>query len=102
MPIDGLYPSVLATRDLASRMQLQALPTLHADAETTIPAMAAQFDWVGAPLVLKTDNGSPFIAGDFREFLKDRSAILLLSSPRTPRHNDSVQAGMRSLKTGTS
>jgi transposase InsO family protein len=53
------------------------------------------------PLVLKTDNGSPFVAWDFRDLLDDWGVVLLLSPPCTPRYDGSVASGIGSLKTGT-
>ena len=39
----------------------------------------------GAPLVLKSDNGSPFTGGDVRAVLADHGVIGLYSPPYWPR-----------------
>jgi transposase InsO family protein len=96
----GLYPYLLAVRDLASGRQLW-LPLTNADANQTIPALLPLFLGHGAPLVLKTDNGSPFCAGATLEFLQDWNVIPLFSPPRCPRYNGSIEAGIGSLKTRT-
>jgi hypothetical protein len=61
-PIDGVYPYLLAVRDLASGYQLLWWPVRSPSAEEAILALCSLFAWHGAPLVLKTDNGSAFHA----------------------------------------
>jgi transposase InsO family protein len=100
-PIDGLYPYLLAVRDLASGQQLLWLPLTNADAEHTIAALLPLLLLWGAPLVLKSDNGSPFCAAATREFLDAWSVITLFSPPYTPEYNGSAEAGIGSLKTRT-
>jgi transposase InsO family protein len=55
----------------------------------------------GAPLVLKADNGSAFIAEATKDFLSPVGVNLLFSPPHTPRYNGSIEAGIGSLKTRT-
>jgi transposase InsO family protein len=100
-PIDGLYPYLLAVRDLASSYQLLWSPVRSPSAEETILAVRSLFAQYGAPLVLKTDNGSAFIADATKEFLSPFGVNLLFSPPRTPRYNGSIEAGIGSLKTRT-
>jgi putative transposase len=99
--IDGVYPYLLAVRDLASHQQLLWLPTLDMTAETTLENLSMLFTIHGAPLVLKTDNGSAFRADATREFLTPFGVELLFSPPHTPRYNGSIEAGIGSLKTRT-
>lgn len=100
-PIDGLYPNLLAVRDLASGRQLLWLPTRDMTAATTIAALASLFVLHGTPLVLKSDNGSAFIDGDLQKLL-DRFGVKILFSPaRTPSYNGSIEAGIGSLKSRT-
>jgi transposase InsO family protein len=100
-PIDGMYPYLLAVRDLASGCQLLWLPVKSPSADATILALSSLFAQHGAPLVLKTDNGSAFIADATREFLSPFGVNLLFSPPRTPRYNGSIEASIGSLKTRT-
>jgi transposase InsO family protein len=100
-PIDGVYPYLLAVRDLASSYQLLWLPVRSPSAEETILALSSLFAEHGAPLVLKTDNGSAFIADATKEFLSAFDVNLLFSPPRTPRYNGSIEASIGSLKTRT-
>jgi len=100
-PIDGVYPYLLAVRDLASSCQLLWLPVRSPSAEETILALSSLFAQHGAPLVLKTDNGSAFIADATKELISPFGVNLLFSPPRTPRYNGSIEAGIGSLKTRT-
>jgi transposase InsO family protein len=100
-PIDGSYPYLLAVRDLASSYQLLWLPVSAPSAEETILALRTLLAQHGAPLVMKTDNGSAFIADATRDFLTSFGVNLLFSPPRTPRYNGSIEAGIGSLKTRT-
>jgi transposase InsO family protein len=64
-------------------------------------ALGMHFVRHGAPLVLKADNGSAFIAEATRDFLSLVGVNLLFSPPHTPRYNGSIEAGIGSLKTRT-
>jgi len=99
--IDGIYPNLLAVRDLASHQQLLWLPTFDMTAQTTIDALAMLFTLHGAPLVLKADNGSAFRAEATQHFLSRWNMNMLFSPPHTPVYNGSIEAGIGSLKTRT-
>jgi len=99
--IDGRWPYLLAVRDLASGYALAWLPVLDETAETTISALQWLFLEHGPPLVLKSDNGSGFIAEAMRGFLDRWKVCHLFSPPYTPEYNGSVEAGNGALKTRT-
>jgi transposase InsO family protein len=99
--IDGIHPYLLAVRDLASHQQLLWLPVPNMTADTAIEALQMLCTIHGAPLVLKTDNGSAFRADDTRAFLSPFGVNLLFSPPHTPRYNGAIEAGIGSLKTRT-
>jgi transposase InsO family protein len=99
--IDGRWPYVLAVRDLASGCTLAWLPVLDETAETTIGALQWLFLHRGPPLVLKSDNGSGFIADAMRRFLDRWEIRPLFSPPYTPEYNGSIEAGNGALKTRT-
>jgi len=101
LPIDGAYRAVLAVRDLASGRQLLWLPVEDPVAGEVVGALASLFAVHGAPLVLKSDNGSPFCAGSTRTLLDAFGVTALFSPPRTPRYNGAAEAGIGSLKTRT-
>jgi transposase InsO family protein len=101
LPIDGVYPYLLAVRDLASGQQLLWQPLREATAAEAMLALTPLFLQHNAPLVLKTDNGSPFCADAFLRFLEQWQVWPLFSPPYTPRYNGAIEAGIGSLKSRT-
>ncbi len=99
--VEGRYPYLLAVRDLASHQQLLWHPTMRMDTDETIAALQGLFTQHGPPLVLKTDNGSPFGAEVTAKFLQQSGVKSLFSPPHTPRYNGAIEAGIGSLKTRT-
>jgi transposase InsO family protein len=100
-PIDDHWPHLFAVRDLASSCQLGWQPVLDETAETTIEALHCLFLEHGPPLVLKSDNGSGFIAEAMRRFLECWGVLPLFSPPYTPEYNGAIEAGNFALKTRT-
>src|SRR5262249_39685370 len=84
--------------DLASGQQLLWLPVEAATADRTLQQLAWLFACYGAPLVLKSDNGSSFSGEVLREFLRRQEVWPLFSPPRTPAYNGACEAGIGSLK----
>jgi transposase InsO family protein len=99
--IEGHYPYLLAVRDLASGRQLLWQPCAEATAAVAAAALTELFREHGAPLVLKSDNGSTFTAGTVADLIKEFSVQLLFSPPGWPRYNGAIEAGIGSLKTRT-
>ena len=82
LPIDNQYAYLLAVRDLASGAALLWQPVADAAAQSVVEALAALFADHGAPLVVKSDNGSAFVAESVRELLeKYRVKIVVLAAP---------------------
>jgi hypothetical protein len=100
-PIDGRYPDLLAVRDLASGQQLLWLPVADATAARVVEALTILFVEHGAPLVLKSDNGSAFGAEVVQDLLATWGVKTLFSPPHMPRYNGSIEAGIGSLTTRT-
>jgi transposase InsO family protein len=100
-PIDGRFPYLLAVRDLASGMVLLWLPITDATARSAIEALEMLFLVHGAPLVLKSDNGSAFIAARLRKLCRRFGVKNLYSPPQTPSYNGSIEATIGSLKIRT-
>jgi hypothetical protein len=98
-PIEGCYGRLLAVRDLASGCQLAWLPVVDETAATAAAALEGLFREHGAPLVLKSDNGSALIAEGFAALLAAWGVWQLFSPPRMPRYNGSCEAGIGSMKT---
>jgi transposase InsO family protein len=98
-PIDGCFPHLLIVRDLASRCTILAYPCIAQSAHTVVARMRELFEQHGPPLVLKSDNGGPFIADVTRQLYDQHRVTQLLSPPLTPQYNGSVEATAGQLKT---
>jgi transposase InsO family protein len=99
--VEGCYGRLLAVRDLASGCQLLWLPVPDESAASAGAALVALFREHGAPLVLKSDNGSAFIAEETGALLAGWGVAQLFSPPRLPRYNGSCEAGIGSMKART-
>jgi len=99
LPIDKTYPYILAVRDLGSGQQLLSLPVKHKDGSSTTAALKRLFKQYGAPLVLKSDNGSALICKEVSLLLYEKKIKKLLSPPGYPCYNGSIEAGIGSLET---
>lgn len=100
-PIDGIYPYLFAVRDLASHCQLAWCPFTGETALETIHVLVELFRRYGPPLVLKSDNGSAFIAETLSAFLRDWGVSQLFSPPRHPQYNGALERSNATLKTFT-
>ncbi|HWY24787.1 MAG TPA: DDE-type integrase/transposase/recombinase [Nevskia sp.] len=99
--IDGVYPYLLAVRDLASHYTLLWLPVTEMTAEVTVNALKSLVAKQGAPLLLKADNGPSFHAEATTSFLAAMQVQILFSPAYTPRYNGAIEAGIGALKTRT-
>lgn len=100
-PVDGVYPYLLAIRDLASHRQLAWQPVASEKAEEAVPLLRRLFDEHGPPLVLKSDNGSAFIAHRTRETMLAAVVAQLFSPPKRPEYNGALERSNGMLKTYT-
>jgi hypothetical protein len=94
---------MLAARDLASGSMIAWTGIPSGSATHVARAVAVLFRLHGAPLVLKSDNGSCFISQRFRTLLA-RFGVVHLRSPRSwPSYNGSCESGIGMLRamTGT-
>lgn len=96
--IDDHEKHVLSVRDLASGNHLLALVAEHADAKTTRAALALLFAEHGAPLVVKSDNGSHFVEAGVRALLDEHRVLHLRSPKGTPAYNGACESGIHWLK----
>jgi hypothetical protein len=91
-PVDGKYPYALSVCDLASHYQIAWLPVPDVGADTTAAALGSLFWQHGPPLVLKSDNGSGFIASDTTGMLEQWGIMHLRNPARTPQYNGACEA----------
>ncbi len=92
---------MLAVRDLASGQQLLWQPVVTEATAEVLRELTMLVTLHGAPLVLKMDNGSAFIAEALHRFLAVWQVQPLYSPPRMPTYNGSIEAANGSLKTRT-
>lgn len=90
-PIEGRYRWILSIKDLASRCQLVWQPLVDASAEVVRAAYARLFAEQGPPLVLKSDNGSPFRAEEVKQLLAEHEVVPLFNPVRHPQYNGGVE-----------
>jgi putative transposase len=100
-PIDDRYRYLLAVRDLASGYQLLWQPVGAPTADVVLAELEWLFARHGAPWLLKTDNGSAFIADALRWVLHHAGVGQLFSPPHLPAYNGAIEASIGSLKTRT-
>jgi hypothetical protein len=93
--VDGIHPAILAGRDLATGEATVWRGVPDMTARSTVEVLTGSFAERGAPLVLKTDNGSAFVAEKTEEFLGASGVEHLLSPPLTPRYNGGVESHIR-------
>lgn len=90
-PVDGVYPYVFAVRDLASHRQLAWQPVADEKAETVLPILRQLLAEYGPPLVLKSDNGSAFIAETVQSAMLEAVVAQLFSPARRPQYNGALE-----------
>ena len=95
--VEGAGRSVLVVRELATGTTLFAEPCGH-DAASVCAALQRLFAEHGAPIAIKCDNGSGFIAAHTKLLLSMHGVLVLFSPPGTPSYNGSCEAGVGSIK----
>lgn len=98
-PVEGQYAKLLLVRDLSSGQTLLALPCADETATAAVSALTSLFLQHGAPLVVKSDNGSAFASEEFAALLAKSRVIWLPSPPHYPQYNGACEAGGGSIKT---
>ena len=99
--VDGVGIVVLAVRDLASGRQLLWQAFTEETAAVVCGALEQLFRQHGPPLVMKCDNGSPFIAEVTCVVHVQWRVSVLFSPPRMPRYNGACERGNGMLRTFT-
>lgn len=89
--IDGQYEQIFAVRDLASHRQLEWRGVQSTGAAEACDILEELFVRYGPPLVMKSDQGSAFIAELTRELLQRRRVMPLLSPKGQPQYNGALE-----------
>jgi transposase InsO family protein len=95
--IEDAGRSVLIVRELATGETLFAEPCGY-DAVSVCGVLERLFAAHGAPIAIKCDNGSGFIAEHTKLLLSMHGVLALYSPPGTPSYNGSCEAGVGSVK----
>lgn len=93
-PKAGLWQGkdkLFLVRDLGSGAQLAAVACRGEKARTACAVLLGLFILFGAPLVLKQDNGSAFMAKRTQVLLSEHDVIPLASPPYTPQYNGACE-----------
>jgi len=97
--IDAAFTRILLVRDLASHCLLLALPCESESSPAVTAALRGLFaEHAGVPLVIKSDNGSPFICPESTALLARHALAHLRGPPLTPRYNGSIERSAGCLK----
>ena len=67
-------------------------------ARRLVKAVRTFFSNVGAPVKFWSDNGTNFVAAEFKEFLQDWGVSQGTSSPHYPQSNGIAEAGIKNMK----
>ena len=100
-PVDGQYECVFTVRDLGGDYQLEAIVCRSENAEEAVAVLESLFVEWGAPLVIKSDNGSAFTGGLMKQLLDRYGVLLLYSPPYTPSYNGGCEAGNGAIRMRT-
>ena len=100
-PVDGVHRYIFAIRDLASHRQLAWVPVATQQADSALAVLEALIAEYGPPLVLKSDNGSAFIAEVTKSVMESRGVAQLFSPAGHPQYNGGLERSNGTLKTYT-
>jgi len=101
--VEGQAVEGQAVRDVASTRTLAATVGDVVATQDAMDVMSAAALERGGywPLVLVSDNGSPYTSKRFEDFLEEHDVLHLKSLPHTPQQNPWVERGHRDLKEET-
>ncbi len=89
--IDGVDWHIFAVRDLGSSHQLAWQAVASERAEEVIPILPQLFQEHGAPLVLKSDNGSAFVAEAMEAAMREDQVVPLFSAAGRLSYNGGLE-----------
>jgi hypothetical protein len=89
--VDGQYDQIFAVRDLASHFQLAWQAVSSTGAAEACQILEKLFQEHGAPLIIKSDQGSAFISTAMRRLLERYHVTALFSPRRRPQYNGALE-----------
>jgi len=98
-PVEGAGRQALVIVDLGARAVLACRSIPGERAGAILACLEDAVSHFGAPLVIKWDNGSGFVAAEVQRWCRERGIALLHSPPRRPSYNGSCEASNRWAKT---
>lgn len=98
MPVDGVYQKIFVVRDLASGENLLSRPSPAESENLAARELSLLIAQHGAPLVLKSDNGTSLCAKAVRLTLAANKILALVSPPACPGYNGACEAGIGALQ----
>lgn len=99
--MDGASPEVgdfVVIRDRADLSVNVAACESHLNSKDTIGVLNKLKSQGDLPLVVGTDNGSPFCSQEVEDYLKENKIIHLKSLPYVPQHNGSCENAVKEFK----
>ena len=99
--VDSQYDQVFAVRDLASHYQLAWRVVSGTGADEACHILEALFQEHGAPLIMKSDQGSAFISAAMQRLLERYHVTPLFSPKRRPQYNGALERANSTHKTYT-
>ena len=69
------------------------------NSDTACEALKAAIKRYGAPDMIMTDRGSPYVSKSFHELLDEHKIVHSMSRPHTPRDNRYIETFWRMMKT---
>ncbi len=98
-PVDGVFDTILAVRDLGAGCTLMSLPAEGKSGHLAALVMEHLCKAHNPPLFVKTDGGGEFREKGFCAVLSRHGVVKLVSPPYYPPYNGAIEAGIGSLKT---
>lgn len=93
--------TALLLTDLASKAHLDWTQIAAKNGPEVAARLTCAIRTLGAPLVIKHDNGAEFVNEDVQAVAQAAKIVVLRSPARTPRFNGSCEASIRGLKRRT-
>lgn len=79
---------------------IEAVPVSQANSHSTINALRTIFSRFGIPRTVVTDNGTPFTAWEFEQFMQRNGIAHIRTPPYHPQSNGLAERAVRTVKEG--